>query len=54
MLLQLIISAVPAVVGILYALVGVAYLFKQDYAWALVWLSYSLANFGLIAVGARS
>jgi hypothetical protein len=54
MLLQTIISVVPAIVGVLYALVGIAYLFKQDWPWAVVWLSYSLANFGLIAVGARS
>ena len=54
MSLQTFIAVVPMIVGVLYAAVGIAYIFKQDYSWALVWLSYALANAGLIAVGLRS
>lgn len=39
---------IVGVVMVLYALVGISYLIKGDYPWALTWLSYSLANVGLI------
>jgi hypothetical protein len=34
----------------LYACVGISFLVKGQYAWSLVWICYSLANFGLILV----
>jgi hypothetical protein len=34
--------------AILYFSVGVSYLLKAQYAWALVWLAYSTANIGLM------
>jgi len=34
----------------LYFSVAVSFLLKQQYAWSLVWLSYSIANFGLMLV----
>ena len=33
---------------ILYLIVGISYLIKGEYAWSLVWISYSIANLGLI------
>ena len=48
------IAIIPAVVGCLYASVGVAYLIKGDVPWSIVWLSYALANVGLIMVGLRN
>lgn len=42
--------SVISISAILYAMVGISYLFKQQYAWAMVWGCYSMANFGLILV----
>lgn len=53
MKLQILINFLPIVVFFLYAVVGICYLFKKDYAWALVWGSYALANIGLVLVGIR-
>ena len=47
MKLDLITKFIPLLTGILYGIVGIAYLFKKDYAWATVWCAYALANFGL-------
>lgn len=46
-------AAIPSVVSAFYFLTAVCYVIRGDYAWALVWGSYSVANFGLIIVGAR-
>ena len=43
----------PSIVGGMYFLVSVCYLLKQDYAWFLVWISYALANVGLVLIGLR-
>lgn len=53
MKLDNLIHVLPSVVGILYAIVGLCYLYKRDYAWAMVWISYALANVGLVLVGMR-
>ena len=34
--------------GILYFLVGMTYLIKKEYAWAIIWFAYSTANIGLM------
>jgi len=47
------IALVPAIVGVLYTGVAVAYLVKGDIPWSIVWASYGLANVGLILVGLR-
>jgi len=31
-----------------YVVVGVTYFFKGNYPWTLVWMSYGMANLGLI------
>lgn len=40
----------PSIVTVLYALTSVFHLRKGNYALALVWGSYALANVGMIAV----
>ena len=39
---------VISISGVLYFSVGVSYLLKQQYAWAMVWFAYSMANVGLM------
>ena len=34
---------------VLYATVCVVHVYKQNYAWAVVWGGYALSNLGLIA-----
>ena len=41
-------QAVVSVVTILYGIVGISYALKGNLPWALVWISYSMANIGLI------
>ena len=41
----------PGIVMILYGITAGAYLYKKDYAWALTWFAYALANVGLIWAG---
>ncbi len=53
MSLQHIINIAPLIVAVFYFIVGGCYLIRRDYAWALVWISYALANIGLIMVGMR-
>ena len=52
-ILDTLIFIMPSVVGALYFITAMSYLFKKDYAWSLVWLSYALANVGLILIGLR-
>jgi hypothetical protein len=52
-LLNTLIFAMPSVVGALYFFIAICYLLKRDYAWALVWASYALANVGLVLIGLR-
>ena len=51
MTLDAFITVIPAIVGVLYATVALAYIIKGDIPWAIVWGSYSLANVGLILAG---
>ena len=38
---------------VLYLIVGLSYLIKKEYAWAMIWLSYATANIGLIWAGSH-
>ena len=38
----------PIISALLYLLVGIGYGIKKEWAWCLVWISYALANFGLV------
>tara|TARA_Y100000114_G_C11760692_1_gene329469 strand:+ start:651 stop:812 length:162 start_codon:yes stop_codon:yes gene_type:complete len=48
---DLITKYVPLIAGIMYTAVGAAYIMKKDIGWAIIWLSYATANFGLMVVG---
>lgn len=39
---------VISISGLLYFSVAVSYLTKHQYAWAMVWFAYSVANLGLM------
>lgn len=52
--LNTIINVLPIIVAAQYATIGFCYLAKKDLAWFLVWISYSLANLGLVLVGLRN
>jgi hypothetical protein len=41
----------PAIVGVLYFITGVAYACRKEWAWAIVWMAYAVANVGLILAG---
>lgn len=49
MLTDFMVKALPIISGVLYLLCGVGYAMKKEWAWCLVWVSYALANFGLVA-----
>jgi len=53
MKLQYIINIAPLIVAVFYSIVGGCYIAKKDYPWAMVWISYALANLGLVVVGMR-
>ena len=38
----------PGTTLCLYFLTGVAFMSKRDYAWALTYFAYSIANIGLV------
>ena len=39
---------IPSAVGILYLVQGIYHLCKKDYGFAIMWIAYSAANFGLM------
>jgi hypothetical protein len=47
-MIDFLVKACPLIAAVLYATVAVGYGMKKEYAWCLVWLSYSLANIGLV------
>ena len=47
-LIDFLVRVLPLISAILYGVVGIGYLLKKDYAWCLVWISYALANVGLV------
>jgi len=48
MIIDLLVKGCPLIAAALYATVGLGYFIRKDYAWSLVWISYSLANVGLV------
>ena len=50
-MLDVVTRFVPLVAGLMYAVVGAAYILKKEYGWGVVWISYATANFGLMVVG---
>ena len=47
-MIDALVKALPLISAILYMIVGVGYFMKKEYAWSLVWISYALANVGLV------
>ena len=47
-MIDLLVKFCPLIAGVLYAIVGIGYFIKKDYPWSLVWISYALANLGLV------
>ena len=47
-MIDFLVKALPIISAILYFIVGVGYGLKKEYAWSLVWISYALANVGLV------
>ena len=47
-MLNWLVKICPILAAILYTVVGSSYGLKKDWSWCLVWLSYALANIGLV------
>ena len=56
MIIEFLVKALPLISALLYFVVGVSYGIKKEWAWCLVWTSYSLSNVGLVlaAMGSKS
>lgn len=54
MTLDQFIIIIPSIVFLLYTATAIAWAIKGDYAWAMVWGAYALANIGMIIIGTRS
>ena len=48
MVIDFLVKALPLIAAVLYTIVGVGYGIRKEYAWCLVWISYALANVGLV------
>ena len=53
MIIDFLVKACPLIAAVLYATVGVGYIVRKDYAWGMVWISYSLANVGLVLAASK-
>jgi hypothetical protein len=53
-MLSVLLNVMPAIVGVLYGLTGLGYLYQRQYGWALMWLSYAMANVGIIIASQNS
>ena len=49
MVIDFLVKALPLIAAILYMVVGIGYGMKKEWAWSFVWVSYALANIGLVA-----
>ncbi len=47
-MIDALVKALPLISAILYMIVGLGYFVQKEYAWCLVWVSYALANVGLV------
>tara|TARA_R100000008_G_scaffold83740_1_gene69573 strand:- start:522 stop:683 length:162 start_codon:yes stop_codon:yes gene_type:complete len=48
-MMDFLVKSMPMISAVLYAIAGLGYFFKEEYAWAAVWSSYALANVALVA-----
>ena len=47
-MIDFLVKALPLIAAVLYTVVGVGYGVRKEWAWCLVWISYALANIGLV------
>jgi len=47
-MIDALVKALPLISALLYFIVGIGYFMRKEYAWCLVWVSYGLANVGLV------
>ena len=47
-MLDVLVKVMPLIAAVLYFIIAIGYGIKKDYAWCLVWMSYALANVGLV------
>ncbi len=47
-MIDFLVKALPLISAILYMVVGIGYGVRKEWAWCLVWVSYALANVGLV------
>tara|TARA_R110001583_G_scaffold31062_6_gene106761 strand:+ start:3234 stop:3410 length:177 start_codon:yes stop_codon:yes gene_type:complete len=48
MVIDFLVKTLPLISAVLYFIVGIGYGIRKEYAWCLVWVSYALANVGLV------
>ena len=50
---DIITTASPMIVAVLFGINALGFLIKKDYAWSVVWASYAIANISLAILGRR-
>ena len=50
---DMITTASPIIVAVLFSITSIGFIIKKDYAWSVVWASYAIANIGLAVLGRR-
>jgi len=51
--IDIITTASPIIVAVLFSINAIGFLIKRDYAWSIVWASYAIANISLAILGRR-
>ena len=50
---DIITTASPIIVAVLFSITSIGFVIKKDYAWSVVWASYAAANISLAILGRR-
>ena len=51
--IDMITTASPMIVAVLFSITSIGFIIKKDYAWSVVWASYAIANISLAILGRR-
>ena len=51
--IDMITTASPMIVAVLFSITSIGFIIKKDYAWSVVWASYAIANISLAVLGRR-
>lgn len=43
----------PSIVGFMYFITSLAYLYKKDYPFTILWFGYSISQVSLVIIGLR-